>query len=144
MFQHTQDSCPSPARAATTPGRGATPPGRATMPARAGHSPATVSSSPAKDRHGLASLKTTWAWKLLDAMHSQLPPQVEVEYVRSLRRMSTLRGATPLHRLSFSPAAVSRASCFKCMTPSYLVATTLRSLTRSCCLLSSTLGSRSS
>ena len=68
------------------------------MPARAGHSPATVSSSPAKDRHGLASLKTTWAWKSSDAMHSQPPPPVEVEYLRFLRRMSALRGGLPLHR----------------------------------------------
>ena len=34
-------------------------------------------------------------------MHTQLPPGVLCEYLRSLRRLVSLRGSTPIHRWSF-------------------------------------------
>ena len=54
------------------------------------------------------ALKRTWAWRLLQRMHESLPPHIEAEYVHSLRRLVSLRGAVPLHRWSmFAGGGVS-------------------------------------
>ena len=90
IIEQTQESPPKPV---ASPMVASTPRGRGTSRLE------RVQSSPSGASR--LHLKQTYAWRLLVAMHSGLPPAVEVEYIASLRRLVSLRGGAPMKRWSF-------------------------------------------